>query len=55
MIVQIGPLSIHVESLVLGIGLGVLLTIAVDRYILVPAANWLERLERRWHGRLRAR
>lgn len=53
--IHLGPFSIHVESVVLGIGLGVALTVAVDRYVLVPAANLLERLERRWNGRLRAR
>lgn len=53
--IQLGPFLIHGESVLLGIGLGVVLTIAVDRYVLVPAANWLERVERRWHGRLRAR
>lgn len=53
--IHIGPLAIHVESLVVGVGIGVLLAVAVDRYVLIPAANLLERLERRWHGRLRAR
>lgn len=51
MIVQIGPLVIHVESLVLGVAVGVL----CDRFLLAPMAVLMERVERRWHGRLRAR
>lgn len=53
--IHLGPIAIHVESVLLGICAGVLLTVAVDRYVLVPAANWLERMERRWHGRFRTR
>ena len=55
MIVQIGPLSIHLESLVLGVMLGVSVPLLIDRYVFRPLARWLVWAEHRWHGRLRAR
>lgn len=53
--IQLGPIAIHVESLLIGIALGVALPIVVDRYVFRPLATWLEQVERRWNGRLRAR
>jgi hypothetical protein len=48
-------MTIHGDSLLLGILIGSVATLAVDRFVLLPLANLLERVERRWHGRLRAR
>ena len=42
-------------SFVLGLIVGVVVTVMVDRYILSPLASFLERMERRWNGRLRPR
>jgi hypothetical protein len=47
--------TIHEESLALGFVLGAVVTIVVDRFVLVPLAKLMERAERRWHGRLRTR
>jgi len=48
-------MTIHPDSFVLGILVGAVIALAVDRYVLVPVAVWLERMERRWHGRFRTR
>jgi len=55
MIVHVGPLSIHVDSLLLGIMLGVSIPLLIDRYVFRPLARLLVWVEYRWHGRLRAR
>lgn len=48
-------MNIHEESLALGFILGAVVTIVVDRFVLVPLAKLMERAERRWNGRSRAR
>lgn len=45
----------HVDVFLTGAIFGLVLGLVVDRWILIPVATWLERVERRWNGRPRPR
>lgn len=45
----------HVDTIVAVFVLGVAVGVLCDRFLLAPMAVLMEYVERRWHGRLRAR